>query len=369
MKKICFYNLDAFATTGGIEKFNRALLFALNKFGDDKYMDVHAASMYDNSPNNQYFPENKYRYYSKNKIFFVLNELLHAYQYDVIILGHINLSLFGLLVHYIFPPKKIFLIAHGIEIWKKQVGVKAKMLEKAYQILAVSQYTKKRIVEINNICDEKVKIFYNTIDPYFKFPSSFVKPIKLLNKHNIALNSKIVFSLARLKYTEKYKGYDRIIEILPTLLHQFPNLVYILAGKSDDFEMSRLQGLINKHGVSKHVLFLGYIPDEEIVDYYQLADCFVMPSQKEGFGIVFIEAMACGLPVIAGNKDGSVDALDGGNFGTLVNPDSNSDILQAILKILGSSDPQRSGIKLQKNVIDKFGFNRFYENLNILVNE
>jgi glycosyltransferase involved in cell wall biosynthesis len=97
-----------------------------------------------------------------------------------------------------------------------------------------------------------------------------------------------------------------------------------------------------------------------------MADLFIMPSQKEGFGIVFIEAMACGLPVIAGNKDGSVDALKNGELGILVDPDDKDQILEALeteLKDRDLKNKLKLKTDLQKKVIDVFGFDTFKKNL------
>ncbi len=78
----------------------------------------------------------------------------------------------------------------------------------------------------------------------------------------------------------------------------------------------------------------GYIEDEELEDHFDISDMYVMPSRKEGFGIVFIEAMYYGLPVIAGNIDGSPDALLQGELGQLVNPENVKEIANAIANVI-----------------------------------
>jgi phosphatidylinositol alpha-1,6-mannosyltransferase len=84
------------------------------------------------------------------------------------------------------------------------------------------------------------------------------------------------------------------------------------------------------------VALAGYIPEEELSAHYNLADLYIMPSLGEGFGIVFIEAMFNELPVIGGNKDGSVDALLNGKLGLLVDPDNPGEITLAIKKVINN---------------------------------
>jgi glycosyltransferase involved in cell wall biosynthesis len=88
------------------------------------------------------------------------------------------------------------------------------------------------------------------------------------------------------------------------------------------------------------VSFAGFVAPDELVDHYRLADVFAMPSTGEGFGVVFLEAMACGTPVLGGNRDGSVDALDGGRLGLLVEPMNVAAIGDGICALLEKQGPE-----------------------------
>lgn len=108
------------------------------------------------------------------------------------------------------------------------------------------------------------------------------------------------------------------------------------------------------------MILTGFIADEEVTDHYLLADVFVMPSKGEGFGIVYLEAMACGLPVIAGNKDGSTEALQFGKLGTLINPDDEDELLQALqTRLQQPSNP----LQVQQQMLEYFAFPKFRERL------
>ncbi len=363
MKKILFLYLKAFSFTGGIEKFNSCFLKALHELSVDGFIDARAMSMYDPLVNEKYLAKKRFKGFYGNRLFFVIYALHRALKNNVLILGHINLALIGILVKKIKPNVHIILIAHGIEVWDKQTGYRSKILEQADTIFAVSSFTKQKINENNpSVILTKIKIFHNTIDPYFKLPSNFNKPNYLLERYNIKPQEQVLLTITRLSSTEKYKGYDNTIALLDKLNQQSENKInYLLCGKYDALEFKRVNELEQKFNATHYTKLVGFVKDEELIDHYLLADTFVMPSKKEGFGIVFIEALACGLKVIAGNKDGSVDALQNGNLGTLIDPDSSAELFLALQ--LALNEKETNNLFLQQKVMEAFGFNVYKEKL------
>jgi len=315
--KILFLYLKAFSFTGGIEKFNRSLLKALHELSVDGVIDADALSTYDSQPDEKYFPAQRFFGYEGVRPLFVLGAFFHSYRYGTLIIGHINLAVIGYLIKKMHPSKRLILVAHGIEIWKTLSGFQKKLLERADLIFAVSNFTRRMILEYNpQVRADKILVFPNTIDPYVVPPKQFSKPDYLLNRYKVAKDTPILLTVTRLASSEKYKGYDGIIALLPELLKVNPDIKYFICGKADVKEKERLELLIQKHNVSHAVRLLGFIDDEELTDHYLLADVFVMQSRKEGFGIVFIEALACGRKVIGGNKDGSVRRAGQRKIGT-----------------------------------------------------
>jgi phosphatidylinositol alpha-1,6-mannosyltransferase len=139
----------------------------------------------------------------------------------------------------------------------------------------------------------------------------------------------VLLTVGRLASTERSKGHEPIFAILPALRARFPDLVYVIAGDGDDRE--RLEARARELGLGQEaVRFLGYVPDDELPDLYRLADLFVMPSATEGFGIVYLEAAACGLRVLGGAGDGSNDAIQDARVGATVDPDDLDALLSAI---------------------------------------
>src|SRR5207244_3811221 len=111
-----------------------------------------------------------------------------------------------------------------------------------------------------------------------------------------------------------------------------PDLMYLILGDGDD--RLRLQEKARTLALDQHVKFGGFISEDEKADHYRLADAFVMPGRGEGFGIVYLEAMACGIPVVASKADASREALLDGRLGILADPSDPQEIAGAIKQAL-----------------------------------
>lgn len=364
-KNVLFINLAAFSLTGGIEKFNKCFLKALWELHLQGELDVTSYSLYDQETNEQYFPKQYYKGFIRQRLSFVKQSVIHARHFDVIVLGHINLAIIGFLVKFFFPKKKIILIAHGIEVWQPLKGIKKIFLNKIDNIFAVSNYTKEKLRRVQKIDADKINIFPNTIDPFFDVPANFVTPLYLKKRYNVSEDDFVLFTLTRLSSSEKYKGYDMVIKSLPDLVKRIPNIRYIIAGKYDIEEKLRIEKMVKDLDLNDVVYLAGFLNNEEISDHYQLGDVFIMPSKGEGFGIVFIEAAVCGVKIVAGNKDGSVDALKNGELGTLVDPDSADEITEVVLKLHREKHAWNSQNKkdLQNRTLNYFGFSVFKKKL------
>jgi phosphatidylinositol alpha-1,6-mannosyltransferase len=169
------------------------------------------------------------------------------------------------------------------------------------------------------------------------------KPADLIKKYNL-YGKTVLLTVARL---DERKGQDTIIETVYLLKKEYPNLVYLIVGKGR--EEQNLRKMVHDRELADSVLFAGYVPDEELPAYYNLCDIFVLPNREtentalkgdyEGFGTVFLEANACGKPVIGGISGGVSDAIENGVTGMLVNPRSIEEVVAAVKSFI--SDPQR----------------------------
>jgi glycosyltransferase involved in cell wall biosynthesis len=150
------------------------------------------------------------------------------------------------------------------------------------------------------------------------------------------------------------------VRALPEIRRELPDVRYLLVGAGPD--RARIENLAIEIGVRDAVVFTGSVSDAELSDHYNLCDLFAMPSKAEGFGIVYLEALACGKPVIAGNKDGSADALANGDLGLLLDPDDIAAIAREAVRVLRKIHPHPKIFRpevLRARVTELFGFDTF----------
>ncbi|NBT91041.1 MAG: glycosyltransferase, partial [Verrucomicrobia bacterium] len=133
-------------------------------------------------------------------------------------------------------------------------------------------------------------------------------PVPLDLRKRLGLEGKkVIYTLARLDPGERYKGIDEVMSVLPELVREIPDLIYLIGGKGTD--RMRLEEKARSLGVADRVIFAGFVPEEEKADYYRLADLFMMPGWGEGFGIVYLESAACGVPVLGSTLDASAEVI------------------------------------------------------------
>jgi len=274
---------------------------------------------------------------------------------DVIICAHINYAPLGFAMKRLFRRNYI-VCTHGIDVWDIKSSLQLKALREAKLITTVAEYTRDRIVDQLPEVRERIYLLYNPVDGDRFVPSR--KPPSLAKRLGVA-KKKVIFTVARLSAIEGYKGYDRVIQAMPKVLAAVPEAFYVLGGAGDD--APRVHALIEGTGLRDSVRMVGYIPDEEIVNYYNLADVFIMPSKAEGAPAVFVEALACGVPVIAGNQDGSATPLLHGEVGLLIDPDNINEISRAIIRVLTGKVRKnlRDRAFLRRKVLGTFGLDHF----------
>lgn len=245
-------------------------------------------------------------------------------QFDLVICGHIHLMPVAILAT-VRSMRHIWLVVHGIEAWQPPRRYSRWCSRQATLVTAVSRITRTRFLHWSGVDPLRVRVLPNTVDPRFSpgdQPESLRQALRLQNR-------KVLLTVGRMDAGEQYKGHADVIRALPRVKASIPDVAYLIVGDGSD--KPRLVALAETCGVANDVRFVSGVDPAALGDYYRLADVFIMPSRGEGFGIVYLEAIASGIPAIGSGLDGSRDALGDGRFGQLADPDAlDHAIIQAI---------------------------------------
>ncbi|NJL81098.1 MAG: glycosyltransferase family 4 protein [Richelia sp. SM2_1_7] len=285
----------------------------------------------------------------------LLNRLIHQ-RPDHVFCGHVYLApLVGMLCQPLGIPYTV--MTHGKEVWQPLPKLTKANLQKASQIWTVSHYTREIASGANNLDPDKIQVLPCAVNGDRFTPGQ--KPADLLERYGLT-GAKVLISVTRLWSGDIYKGVDVTIRALSQIAEVFPEVKYLVIGRGDD--QPRLAQLAEDLGVQDRVIFAGFVPTEELVEHYRLADAYIMPSQ-EGFGIVYLEAMACGVPVLSGDADGSADPLQNGKLGWRVPHRDRDAVAAACIEILTGDDPRCNGEWLRKEALSSFGMEAFQKRL------
>ena len=346
---------EAFGGYGGIAQYNRDLLAALSqvecvsevlvlpRFGTASLCGL-PAKVTQHPPT-----KSKARYAAS-----AIAAVRRMGRQDVIFCGHLHSApLADAMARITHLP--IWLQVHGIDAWAQPPRITRNAAEKAALVTAVSRYTRSKVLSWAILDPSRVRVLPNTVRRQFTPGPTDDAVIRRLG----LTGSKIILTVARINKGDWQKGHSKVIEALPSIRKRYPDSVYVVVGEGDG--RHDLEQLVARHGLERSVRFVGRLEDDEMLALYRAARVFVMPSRKEGFGIAFAEAAAAGLPVIAGNRDGSVDALADGVLGRLIDPDSHDQIVAAII------DAFEGRLQSQPEGVQRFAFKNFAKHVDELV--
>ncbi len=335
---------------GGIQRYNRDVIHALKKLGVEVYLvELRGPTLF-------------------HKIVFILEAIAGAVfaKPSATFCSHVNFLPISYYLHRIVGIQYVA-FTYGIEVWNlKNERAKIEYLREAIQVVTISKFTFDKMVSGAGISPKRITMLPPTVngDEFDIQEGSNEQAIKKLG---LKVSDEIILTVARLNSSEAYKGYDKVIEILPDIKRKHPRVKYVLVGEGNDRE--RVESLVKRLNLQDSVVLTGRVSDEDLARYYNLARVFIMPSKGEGFGIVFLEALACGTPVIAGNKDGSRDAVLNGETGFLIDPDNRREIEETLLRVLEGEAPGRLLDKhyLRTRIMSEFGLDSFSNRIKILL--
>jgi phosphatidylinositol alpha-1,6-mannosyltransferase len=343
---------DGFGGFGGISRFNRDFLSALNICS--LVERVYALPRIISDQIDETIPEAVVyeRRAARGRLFYALAVARRARlgpRADLVICGHINLLPLAWVAAWL-AHARLALIVHGYEAWAPSSHRLSNLLvNRIDAFIAVSRFSAQRFVQWSNVPAARGYILPNCVDLDQFQPRE--RDLELVNRYGLR-SAIVMLTVARLATNERYKGIDEIIGVMPRLLQQLPNLRYLIVGDGSD--RARLEAKVRAHGLSNYIIFAGRIAEAEKVAHYNLADVFVMPSHGEGFGIALIEAAACGIPVVGSSVDGSCDALLDGQLGRLVDPNNPDELTRAISAVINTPKPRTRSPQVETFDVGRF---------------
>ncbi|MEP0908234.1 glycosyltransferase [Leptolyngbya subtilissima ST-M1] len=352
---LVFVFLQVFSWEGGIQSYVKDVLTAYLEQPSPAPADVFLLrdgpdchNPYDRSPLRFHYLASASPALGRAKLVTALLQHLIIQRPRQVVCGHVLLlPLVSTLCRWLRLPYTVMI--YGKEAWEPLPKREQMALRQADWIWANSRYSRDRACTANGLDPARVFMVPCAVDGD-RFSPGPADPA-LVDAYGLA-NCRVLMTVARLWSGDIYKGVDVTIRALPAIAAAEPTVKYLVIGRGDD--QPRLVALAEELGVSGRVVFAGFVPTEALVAHYRLADAYVMPSQ-EGFGIVYLEAMACGLPVLSGDQDGSADPLQDGRLGWRVphrNPDA---VAAACIEMLAGRDPRCQGAWLRQEALAAFG--------------
>ncbi len=295
---------ELFARESGIQRILRLYLRALCELADDgDRVDLIVL-------NDAEFPSAKLAAYSNsrlslrlacsgNKTQFLWTAVHGASDVNRLLCGHLGQLVAAWLARCCNRRLDYYLVAHGIEVWKTYTGLEKLALRGARRILCVSEFTRREMQRQVNLPDWRFEVVPNALDPFFADDPPAGGP---------AEGPPVILAVTRLDPRERYKGVDHLIEALPAVRRAMPGTRLRVVGSGAD--LHRLVALARQQGVAEAVEFAGFLDDQQLREAYRDCTLFALPSYAEGFGIVFLEAMARGKPCLGARAGAIPEIID-----------------------------------------------------------
>ena len=293
---------EIFASEGGIPRILQIYLRALNEIGQPGHAIRLLAlndSVVDSIDLHRCAPQGLEDWFvcGRNKLRFIRAALRLSRGCTRIICGHVAQLPVAWLAKRLNPRLRYYLVAHGIEVWRPFTLAERIALRGAEKILGVSDYTRRELLKYCPLPAERITVLHNALDPAFE-----IKPGMPL-----ADCPPTILTVARLTSDDRYKGVQHLIEALPAIRAAVPGARLRVVGRGDD--LPRLQALMNRLGLANAVEFLGFIDDRKLAAELSSCRLFALPSKKEGFGLVFLEAMAFSRPCLGARAGGIPEVI------------------------------------------------------------
>jgi len=283
----------------------------------------------------------------------------------LVVAAHPNLAPIVRGMKVFAPRMKSIVCTHGVEVWEPLPPMRRRALQRATLVLAPSQTTADYVVSLQGVAPERVKVLHWALDP------DFDTKVAGLNSNELPKDfpqGRVILSVGRWLATERYKGMDTLIQCLPRLLLRWPDVQLAIVGSGDDRDW--LENISKVSGVQRHVHFLTGLSYAELSACYGAAEIFALPSRGEGFGFVYLEAMARAKPVIGGAHGGAPEVIRDGATGYLVTHGDTVQLATSLDVLLSHPElAKKMGERGRERVHQEFKFSVFAKNFKKILRE
>jgi phosphatidyl-myo-inositol dimannoside synthase len=317
---------------GGIQRFSQQVCAVLKEIADGLNEPCHLLSLNDPKGTHKVEVAGRtfvVRGFGHSRAHFVFALLPLSFKSRFLYVGHPHFAPVGLLCKILNPKLRYIVSAFGLEVWHRLPLQRRLGLGHASAITSISEFTAQKMIDIQGVSSSRIRVI----------PCVIAENLLAANAKDIPPPSgdsrqrKTLLTVGRLDGRERQKGLDEVIQALPQLAQE---TVFVIAGDGDD--RSRLERLAQERGLTDRVIFTGVVSDAELVALYRSCDVFLMPSRQEGFGIVFLEAMAFEKPVIGGNYGGTPEVILNNETGFLVEYGDVGALVDRIKVLLGNPE-------------------------------
>lgn len=351
-----FPELDA---PGGIQRAGRHLALVMSEFAASKNLEYRLLSLNDTQElHRMRMGEREFVFTgaARGKGQFAVSAMKAARRHARMVLAaHPNLAPIVQAMHIVAPRMKSIVCTHGIEVWERLARMRRRALQAATLVLAPSRATAEYVVSAQGVAPERVRVLPWALDPDFVTKDSLDPATGLPAEFP---RGRVILTVGRWLATERYKGMDTLIQALPRLLLRWPDIQLALVGEGNDREW--LENIARDSGVRLHVHFLSGVKYGELSACYAASELFALPSRGEGFGFVYLEAMARGKAVIGGAHGGAPEVIQDGVTGYLVQHGDPAQLATSIDALLSNPElAKQMGARGRERVENEFRFDVF----------
>ena len=351
------------ATPGGVQRAGRHVAAVMNEFATTHGMECRILSLND-TPELHRMTVGTWGFVSVGNAqgktcFSAVAARASRRGAQVVIAGHPNLAPVAQGAKIFSRKARTLISTHGMDVWEPLSITRRLALRRANLVLAPTKDTATHVAREQDVERERIRVLPWALDPEFE---ELVASKQWLPRPVGFPEGRVILSVGRWLADERYKGMDTLITALPKMLTEWPEVQLVLVGEGDDQEW--LEQIADGRGVRRHVHFLSGLSYAEIAACYQACEIFALPSRGEGFGLVYLEAMAYGKPVIGGAHGGAPEVIEDGQTGYLVQHGDAGQLATSLETLLNDAElGKQMGARGREKVEREFRFNVFAKSL------